>query len=105
VARSPPACARPGGVVGRTVSVICLLSLTAACAGQGAHLPGLCRTHLQRRANGPHNAVLEVRAQSRPSKSKRDRGAVASFFELINQVGEVVMTFKVDIIPKRSPGS
>jgi acyl dehydratase len=41
-----------------------------------------------------------------PSKSKPDRGAVTSFVEVINQAGEVVMTFKVvNIIAKRSPGS
>jgi acyl dehydratase len=41
-----------------------------------------------------------------PSKSKPDRGAVTSFVEVINQAGEVVMTFKVvNIIAKRSPES
>ena len=41
-----------------------------------------------------------------PSKSKPDRGAITSFVEVINQAGEVVMTFKVvNIIAKRSPGS
>jgi len=41
-----------------------------------------------------------------PSKSKPDRGAVTSFIEVINQAGEVVMTFKVvNIIAKRSPES
>src|SRR4029077_13535805 len=40
-----------------------------------------------------------------PSKSKPDRGAITSFVEVINQIGEVVMTFKVvNIIAKRSPG-
>ena len=40
------------------------------------------------------------------SKSKPDRGAVASFVEVINQASEVVMTFKVvNIIAKRSPRS
>jgi acyl dehydratase len=40
-----------------------------------------------------------------PSKSKPDRGAVTSFVEVINQVGEVVMTFRVvNIIAKRPPG-
>jgi acyl dehydratase len=40
-----------------------------------------------------------------PSKSKPDRGAITSFVEVINQAGEVVMTFKVvNIISKRSPG-
>ena len=40
------------------------------------------------------------------SKSKPDRGAVTSFVEVINQGGEVVMTFRVvNIIAKRSPGS
>jgi acyl dehydratase len=40
------------------------------------------------------------------SKSKPDRGAVTSFIEVINQAGEVVMTFKVvNIIAKRSPDS
>jgi acyl dehydratase len=39
-----------------------------------------------------------------PSKSKPDRGAVTSFVEVINQAGEVVMTFKVvNIIGKRPP--
>ena len=38
-----------------------------------------------------------------PSKSKPNRGAVTSFIEVINQAGEVVMTFKVvNIIAKRS---
>ena len=38
-----------------------------------------------------------------PSKSKPDRGAVASFVEVFNQVGEVVMTLKcVNIIARRS---
>jgi acyl dehydratase len=41
-----------------------------------------------------------------PSKSKPDRGAVTSFVEVINQAGEVVMTFKVvNIIAKRSAES
>jgi acyl dehydratase len=41
-----------------------------------------------------------------PSKSKPDRGAVTSFVEVINQAGQVVMTFKVvNIIAKRSPRS
>ena len=41
-----------------------------------------------------------------PSKSKPDRGAVTSFVEVINQAGEVVMTFKVvNIIAKRLPES
>jgi len=41
-----------------------------------------------------------------PSKSKPDRGAVTSFVEVINQGGEVVMTFKVvNIIAKRSSES
>jgi acyl dehydratase len=41
-----------------------------------------------------------------PSKSKPDRGAITSFVEVINQAGEVVMTFKVvNIIAKRSPES
>jgi len=40
------------------------------------------------------------------SKSKPDRGAVTSFIEVINQAGEVVMTFKVvNIIAKRAPDS
>jgi acyl dehydratase len=39
-----------------------------------------------------------------PSKSKPDRGAVTSFVEVINQAGEIVMTFKVvNIVAKRSP--
>jgi acyl dehydratase len=41
-----------------------------------------------------------------PSKSKLDRGAITSFVEVINQDGEVVMTFKiVNIIARRSPAS
>jgi acyl dehydratase len=41
-----------------------------------------------------------------PSKSKPDRGAVTSFVEVINQAGEVVMTFKVvNIVAKRTPAS
>ena len=41
-----------------------------------------------------------------PSKSKPDRGAVTSFVEVINQAGEIVMTFKVvNIIAKRPPAS
>jgi acyl dehydratase len=41
-----------------------------------------------------------------PSKSKPDRGAVTSFVEVINQTGEVVMTYKVvNIIAKRPPAS
>ena len=39
-----------------------------------------------------------------PSKSKPDRGAVSQFVEVINQAGEVVMTFKgVNIIARRPP--
>ena len=38
------------------------------------------------------------------SKSKPDRGAVTSFVEVINQAGEIVMTFRVvNIIGKRPP--
>ena len=41
-----------------------------------------------------------------PSKSKPDRGAVTSFVEVINQAGDIVMTFKgVNIIAKRPPAS
>jgi hypothetical protein len=41
-----------------------------------------------------------------PSKSKPDRGAVTSFVEVIDQTGEVVMTFKVvNIIAKRTPAA
>jgi hypothetical protein len=42
-----------------------------------------------------------------PKRTSADRlGAVTSFVEVINQTGEVVMTFKVvNIIAKRSPGS
>ena len=41
-----------------------------------------------------------------PSKSKPDRGAVTSFVEVINQAGDIVMTFKVvNIIGKRPPAS
>ena len=41
-----------------------------------------------------------------PSKSKPDRGAVTSFVEVTNQVGDVVMTLKVvNIIAKRTPAS
>jgi acyl dehydratase len=37
-----------------------------------------------------------------PSRSKPDRGAVTSFVEVINQAGDIVMTFKVvNIIGKR----
>lgn len=37
-----------------------------------------------------------------PSRSKSDRGAVTSFVEVINQAGDIVMTFKVvNIIGKR----
>jgi acyl dehydratase len=37
-----------------------------------------------------------------PSKSKPDRGVVTSFVEVINQVGEVVMTLKiVNLIARR----
>ena len=48
--------------------------------------------------------TLSVRvAMAVPSKSKPDHGAVTSFVEVINQAGEVVMTFKVvNIIAKRS---
>ena len=53
--------------------------------------------------------ILSVRVtvlKAVPSKSKPDRGAVTSYVEVINQSGEVVMTFKVvNIIAKRSPGS
>ena len=53
--------------------------------------------------------VLSVRVtvlKTVPSKSKPDRGAVTSFVEVINQAGEIVMTFKVvNIIAKRSAGS
>jgi acyl dehydratase len=49
--------------------------------------------------------ILSVRVtvlQSVPSRSKLDRGAVTSFVEVINQVGEVVMTLKiVNFIAKR----
>jgi len=39
-----------------------------------------------------------------PSKSKPDRGAVTSFVEVINQAGQVAMTFKiVNIIARRPP--
>jgi acyl dehydratase len=38
------------------------------------------------------------------SKSKPDRGAVTSFIEVLNQNGEVVMSFRVvNIIGKRPP--
>jgi len=41
-----------------------------------------------------------------PSKSKLDRGVVTSFIEVLNQAGEVVMTFKVvNIIAKRAPAA
>jgi len=40
-----------------------------------------------------------------PSKSKPDRGAVTSFVEVINEAGQVVMTFKVvNIIGKLKVG-
>ena len=62
----------------------------------------------QRRCE-PGKALLSVRVtvlKAVPSKSKPDRGAVTSFVEVINQAGEVVMTFKVvNIIAKRSPES
>jgi acyl dehydratase len=49
--------------------------------------------------------VLSVRVtvlKTAPSKSKPDRGVVTSFVEVINQAGEIVMTFKaVNIIGKR----
>ena len=41
-----------------------------------------------------------------PSKSKLDRGAITSFVEVINQAGEVVMTFKVvNIMPSARRGA
>ncbi len=53
--------------------------------------------------------ILSVRVtvlKAVASRSKPDRGAVTSFVEVINQAGDVVMTFKVvNIIAKRSPGS
>jgi acyl dehydratase len=53
--------------------------------------------------------MLSVRVtvlKTAPSKSKPDRGAVTSFVEVINQTGEVVMTYKVvNIIAKRPPAS
>jgi acyl dehydratase len=49
--------------------------------------------------------TLSVRAtvlKTVPSRSKPDRGAVTSFVEVINQVDDIVMTFKVvNIIGKR----
>ncbi len=40
------------------------------------------------------------------SKSKPDRGAVTSFIEVINQAGDIVMTFRVvNIISKRPTAS
>jgi acyl dehydratase len=48
--------------------------------------------------------TLSVRVtvlKAAPSKSKPDRGAVTSFVEVINQAGEIVMTFKVVNISKR----
>jgi acyl dehydratase len=49
--------------------------------------------------------ALSVRVtvlKATPSKSKPDRGAVTSFIEVINQTGEIVMTFTVvNIIGKR----
>jgi acyl dehydratase len=49
--------------------------------------------------------TLSVRVtvlKTMPSKSKPDRGAVTSAIEVINQAGEIVMTFKVvNIIGKR----
>ena len=49
--------------------------------------------------------VLSVRVtvlKTVPSRSKPDRGAVTSFAEVINQAGEIVMTFRVvNIIGKR----
>jgi acyl dehydratase len=53
--------------------------------------------------------TLSVRVTVRkavPSTSKPDRGAITSFIEVINQAGEVVLTFKVvNIIAKRPPRS
>src|SRR5450759_597202 len=53
--------------------------------------------------------TLSVRVtvlKTAPSKSKPDRGAVTSFVEVINQVDESVMTFRVvNIIGKRSARS
>ena len=53
--------------------------------------------------------TLSVRVtvlKSDPSRSKPDRGAVTSFVEVINQAGDIVMTFKgVNIIGKRPPAS
>lgn len=53
--------------------------------------------------------ILSVRVtvlKTVPSKSKPDRGAVTSFVEVINQAGDVVMSFKViNIIGKRPPTS
>jgi acyl dehydratase len=50
--------------------------------------------------------ILSVRVtvlKAVPSRSKPDRGAVTSFIEVLNQAGDVVMTFKVvNIIGKRS---
>jgi acyl dehydratase len=49
--------------------------------------------------------TLSVRVtvlESRPSKSKPDRGVVTSLVEVFNQVGDLVMTFKcVNIIGRR----
>jgi acyl dehydratase len=49
--------------------------------------------------------MLSVRVtvlKTAPSRSKPDRGAVTSYVEVINQAGEVVMTFKVvNIIGKQ----
>src|SRR5512143_2364105 len=46
-------------------------------------------------------AVCVTVLKTVPSKSKPDRGAVTSFVEVVNQVGEVVMTLKiVNIIAK-----
>jgi acyl dehydratase len=53
------------------------------------------------------NDVLRLRLtieESTPSKSKNDRGTVASFIETINQKDEVVMSYKCkNIIARRNP--
>lgn len=53
--------------------------------------------------------MLSVRVtvlKTAASKSKPDRGAVTSFIEVLNQTGEVVMTFRVvNIIGKRPPAT
>lgn len=55
---------------------------------------------------GDELSVQVTILKTAPSKSKPDRGAVTSFIEVLNQNGEVVMSFRVvNIIGKRPPAS